>query len=324
MTRVAVVGAGWFGRKHALALAGIPQAQLVGVTDVDAARAQAVAAEARTTAYPDLAALLRDAAPQLVTVVTPESLHVAPALDALAAGCDVLVEKPLATSLDDARTIAEAAARHGRRLAVGHLLRFEESHVQLAERVRAGALGDVRYVYARRNVGRAVLARAQHAQPAHTLMPHDLDLLRWLLGRDPVTVTAYEVPEAGERVLVAVLEYDGALAVVETCWLAPDDAPLDDALALEVVGTAATASLRAPGGAAQLASDAGVELVDDRYWPESGGEVRGALREELRYVVDCVARELPLTRLDVDDALAAVATLERVLDSARRRQAVRR
>lgn len=322
MTRVpvAVVGAGWFGRKHALALAGIGAAELVGITDVDLDRAERVAAEAGTRAYPDLDAMLRGARPRLVTIATPESLHLEPALTALAAGCDLFVEKPLATSGADARAIADAAARHGRRLAVGHLLRFEESHVQLADRVRAGELGDVRYVYARRNVDGTAFARTGHAHPAQTLMPHDLDLLRWLLGRDPVGVTAYEVPAAGQKLLVAVLEYDGALAVVETCWLLPDGAPLDDALALEVIGTAGTAVLRAPGSAMQLVGHDGAELADGRYWPESGGEVRGALREELRYVVERIADGAPMSRLDVDDALAAVATLERVLASAARRR----
>lgn len=318
MTRLCVVGAGWFGRKHCLALTGLEEVELVGVTDLDATRAMKVAEEGGTTAYPDLAAMLEHARPEIVTIATPESHHVEPALTALHAGCHVFVEKPLATSSRDAERIVEAARVADRRLLVGHLLRFDEAHVQLVERVKAGALGELRHVYARRNVSRGTLARAQHAHPAHTLLPHDLDLIRWLLNADPMRVTGHQLAAEEGRVLVAVLEYASALAVVEACWLLPDGAPLDDSLALEVIGTKGSASLRAPSTAMQVVTDHGVELVDTSYWPESDGHLRGALRDELGYAVGCIARGIPADRLQIADALAAVSTLERILESAGR------
>ena len=117
--RIGVVGAGHFGRFHALKVAASPRATLAGVHDRDPARAAAVGKEAGAPTL-DWPALL--GACDAVVIATPAETHFSLASEALQAGLHVLVEKPIAASLAEADALASLAARQGRVLQVGHLL----------------------------------------------------------------------------------------------------------------------------------------------------------------------------------------------------------
>jgi predicted dehydrogenase len=121
-TRLAVVGCGHLGGIHARLLAARPDVELVAVVDPDeAARGRTAAAYGcRAVAEPRELAGAVDAA----VVAAPTGLHAAVALPLLAAGIDLLVEKPIAATVEDARSIVIAARRHGRTVAVGHVERF--------------------------------------------------------------------------------------------------------------------------------------------------------------------------------------------------------
>jgi predicted dehydrogenase/nucleoside-diphosphate-sugar epimerase len=140
--RVGFVGAGAIAGVHLDAVTRVPGAVLVGVTDRDGARAQAFAARARgVRAFPHLAAMVA-AGVGVVHVLTPPDAHAAVALEALERGCDVLVEKPLATSDADCARLAETASLRGRRLGVNHSL-LADPHVRhVLEAVTTGRVGE--------------------------------------------------------------------------------------------------------------------------------------------------------------------------------------
>src|SRR5581483_10500666 len=117
--RLAVIGVGHLGKEHARILAGMPDVELVGVADVNAAQAEAVADRCGTRAFADYRALLPhvDAA----VVVVPTVYHHAVASEFLRRGIPVLVEKPLAADLAQADELAELARRHRAVLQVGHI-----------------------------------------------------------------------------------------------------------------------------------------------------------------------------------------------------------
>jgi predicted dehydrogenase len=119
--RAGMVGAGNICEFHVAAVQALPDVELVGVTDLDAARAEHAAGEWGTTAYPSLRALV-DAGANVIHVLTPPSAHAAVALEAIELGCHVLVEKPLAESADDARRIGAAARAKGVVATVEHTL----------------------------------------------------------------------------------------------------------------------------------------------------------------------------------------------------------
>lgn len=177
---VGVVGAGHFGRFHALKLAANPRARLAGVCDTNPARAAAVAAEAGTEAkaWPDLLA-----ASDAIVVATPAETHGGLAAEALAAGRHVLVEKPLAATLAEADRLAALAARHGRVLQVGHLLRYAAEHHAIAAR-----MGKPLYIEATRIA--PFKPRGTDVSVIMDLMIHDLDLVLSLVDSDIESVDA--------------------------------------------------------------------------------------------------------------------------------------
>jgi predicted dehydrogenase/nucleoside-diphosphate-sugar epimerase/glycosyltransferase involved in cell wall biosynthesis len=140
--RAGMVGAGNICQHHVSAVQALTDVELVGVTDLDAARAEHAAQEWGTKAYPSLRALV-EAGANVIHVLTPPSTHAAVALEALELGCHVLVEKPLAESPEDARRIGEVAREKGLVATVDHSLLYDPQVMIALDRVRAGALGDI-------------------------------------------------------------------------------------------------------------------------------------------------------------------------------------
>lgn len=187
---IGVVGAGVFGRYHALKAASGPRSRCTGVFDPDQARAGAVAVEAGGTAFASLPALID--ASQAVIVAAPTRGHAAAALAALQAGRPVLVEKPIAATLAEADAMAGAAAARGLVLQVGHLERFSA--------VRA-AIGRV--------IDRPLFIEAVRIAPFRPrgtdvsvmldLMIHDIDLALSLCPAGLVQIDATGAPVIGRE-----------------------------------------------------------------------------------------------------------------------------
>ena len=145
--RAGMVGAGTICEFHVAAVRKLAArrgaaVELVGITDLDGARAEAGAASWKTTAYRDLDALVAAGA-NVIHVLTPPASHAAVARAALARGCHVLVEKPLAEDEGDALALGEEAARANRVIGVCHSLLFDPQIRRALEIVRAGELGEV-------------------------------------------------------------------------------------------------------------------------------------------------------------------------------------
>lgn len=136
--RVAVIGAGRRGGAHAEAVADLEeQARVVGIADTDEGRVRALVGRSapHATPYTDALAMLREAAPEVVHITTPPPLHREHALAAFAAGAHVVIEKPIALTVEDAEAIGEAAARAGRLVHVCHQIRYAPGMVELKERL---------------------------------------------------------------------------------------------------------------------------------------------------------------------------------------------
>lgn len=167
-TRMAVVGCGHLGAIHARLLAARPDVELVGVVDpVEESRVRVATAHGcRPIADPCELPGLVDA----VVVAAPTGLHAAVSLPLLEAGIDLLVEKPIAATVEDARAIVIAARRHGRVVAVGHVERFNPAWREAAGRAR-----DVRVLEACRLA--PFTFRSLDVGVVHDLMIHDIDLV---------------------------------------------------------------------------------------------------------------------------------------------------
>ncbi|WP_342630110.1 Gfo/Idh/MocA family oxidoreductase [Nguyenibacter vanlangensis] len=166
--RVGVIGAGHFGRFHALKVAASPRETLVGIHDPDMARAASVGAEAGDAPALDLDTLLDRS--EAVVIAAPAEHHFILADRALRAGRHVLVEKPIASTLDQADRLAALAAETGLVLQVGHLLRYSAEHRAITERISRPL-----YIEATRIA--PFKPRGTDVSVILDLMIHDLDLV---------------------------------------------------------------------------------------------------------------------------------------------------
>jgi UDP-N-acetylglucosamine 3-dehydrogenase len=181
--RLAVVGCGPVGNLHAEAIANSPQAELVAVCDPDSGRRQATAQRFAARAFEHLGELLAAEKIDAVTIATPDHLHVEPALIAMAAGCHVFCEKPLAATLADAEQIVAAAEARGVHLAVDYNRRFAFGYQTAKELLDQGKIGKLNYVLLRVSDRTPPGRVARHANVIlTTLLTHHLDLLRWYGG----------------------------------------------------------------------------------------------------------------------------------------------
>jgi len=194
VVRAGVVGVGALGRHHARVWADLPGAILVGVHDSDDVRASEVAARHGCRAYPDLDSLLADV--DAVSVAVPTVAHHAVATQALQAGRDVLVEKPIAATLAEADALVACAAERGRILQVGHIERFNPATEAL---LRAGR--GARFVEVHR-LG-SFSPRSLDVDVVLDLMVHDLDIVMALDGSEPVQIEAVGVPVLTPKVDIA-------------------------------------------------------------------------------------------------------------------------
>lgn len=170
---VGVIGVGMLGRHHARHLAAFHQVRLIGVHDLNHARAEEVAAEVGSRAFGELDALLERV--EAVTIAVPTAAHGDVGLRALGAGVAVLMEKPLAATLEDADRLVSTAARRGVLLQVGHIERFNQ-----AIRAAQPHLGDIRYFESTRLA--SFQPRGTDVAVVLDLMIHDLDLVLHLTG----------------------------------------------------------------------------------------------------------------------------------------------
>ena len=179
---VGVIGVGSLGRHHARHLATFHGVELIGVYDLDQGRAAEVAAEVGTRAFSDLDALLQRVQAVSIAVATPA--HAEVGLRALEAGVPVLMEKPLAVTLEEADALIDAAARKGVQLQVGHIERFNR-----AIRAAQDHFDDIRYFESTRLA--PFQLRGSDVAVVLDLMIHDLDLVLHLTGgADVVDVRA--------------------------------------------------------------------------------------------------------------------------------------
>ena len=223
MTRVGVVGTGVMGRNHARVLREMRDVELVGVADSNLDAACQVAGFHGTRGYASLEELLKKEKPEAVTIAVPTENHHRAVLEALAAGCHVMVEKPIAATLAEADELVAAARSASRVLAVGHIERYNPAVLELKRRLDDGQLGKA-YEFAAQRLG-PFPQRIRDVGVVIDLATHDLDLMRFLTGSEIVRVyaeTRRKVHTTREDMVSGLLRLaDGSVGLLQINWLTP-------------------------------------------------------------------------------------------------------
>jgi len=189
--RAGVIGTGSLGRNHARILTEIPSVQAAGFVDANDAIAAGIESTLKIKCYDSVAALAKDV--DCAVVATPTTTHFEVATELLNAGCDVLVEKPITSTVEEAQRLIDLAAQKSRIVQVGHVERYNPAITAVADLVHG-----TRYFEAER-LG-VFVPRSLDIDVLLDLMIHDLNLVLSLLPGEVVEIRAVGVPALTDKV----------------------------------------------------------------------------------------------------------------------------
>jgi len=218
---VAVIGSGYWGKNLVRNFANLGALSVICDSHVETLRALSEQyPQSRTViSYPEV---LRDDAIQAVAIATPAETHGIMVREALLAGKDVFVEKPLCLSIEQGRTLVDLARERGRILMVGHLLWYHPAILKLKELIDTGELGRIQYIYSNRlNLGK--IRREENI--LWSFAPHDISVILGVLGETPSAVVAQGGNYLHEQIAdttVTLLSFpSGVKAHIFVSWLHP-------------------------------------------------------------------------------------------------------
>jgi len=324
MISVAVIGTGHWGKNHArvyhqLKLKGL--VDKVKICDVDGSRVHELSNALHMEGVTDYRQILTDSEIQAVSIVTPSHTHYTLSKEFMEAGKDILVEKPMTMTPQDAKKLVEVADKTGCILMVGHIFRYHPAIHELKQRLERGELGEIQNIFSQRlHFG---LPRTDMGV-IHALGIHELDMFCYLLNRNyPDSLTAILSHSLGsqmEETAVLAMDFGNAKGYALESWLLPAYGKKRD---LVVVGSKKTAfvdylepqelaifdtRIVIHGGKPVGVEDEGKHIVSLPF--------AEPLEEELKHFISCVEiRSKPLT-----DGLVgwrAVVMAEAALESAK-------
>ncbi len=277
---VAVIGTGFWGRNHARVYRELESTNLVAICDVNLERAKAIASQLGVKAYTNSTQMLKNPEIEAVSVCTWSTILAKEALRALHAGKNVLVEKPMATNTKQANALLKTARENGLHLTVGFLMRFIPGLQQIREAVQTKKIGDLVSATAKR-VSQWPERIGDVGVVKDTAI-HDIDVMRFVSGEDPVSVYA-KTGNMGHRQFEdyaqIMLTYEsGKTAFIESNWLTPYK----------------TRTLNVTGSEAIMRLD----YITQELWIENAKETRQPrlafqepLKLELQHFADCISEK---------------------------------
>ncbi|MHB0879030.1 MAG: Gfo/Idh/MocA family protein, partial [Anaerolineae bacterium] len=304
MLRMGLIGAGTMGQWYARTFAEYERSQLVAICDLNEAKAQALAGQWQAAAYTDYRTMLAQEQLDAVAVATPDRFHRAPVVACLEAGKHVLCEKPLATTMEDALAIQEAAVQAGREVMVNFGNRRRD-RVQAARRAvleqrQIGEIADA-YVELNERIGKTdTLAWAAETSPIWFLLSHCVDTLRYVSGLEITEVQGYEtrkllaargLPTSDTALFVATLS-NGGHAFLGSSWIFPEAYAPDIDFRLRLLGDRGLFEVQMHPHDMWLHTDKSHTLNYSYGYLDHRGHMSHWWTDSTCYFVDCILDEV--------------------------------
>ncbi|WP_409344109.1 Gfo/Idh/MocA family protein [Paenibacillus sp. MBLB4367] len=318
--KIGIIGLGSWGESHLEAFRSLPQAEVAAVCDTREDRLNELADKYGVPhRYTQYEKLLERTDLDLVSVVTFEKHHLAPVLLALRSGKHVLVEKPVSTNVQEAEEMARTAAENNRFILPGHLLRFDPRYASIHQSLQKGEIGRPLSIHSKRSRQKSLYATYRRTHTVYELMIHDLDLAIWYAGSRVQTVRAYglgQSPAEAPEILWACLEFaNGAMAVLHSNWMTPDEAGIAIADSIEVIGDKGTAHFETSLSGLQIWNASGRQSPDTNIHAKLLNQTVGSLREQVMYICRCLAEGTVPDHLSFEDAVHGVAVADAIVQS---------
>jgi len=314
--KVGVVGVGFIGELHARVFNEIPTADLVAIADSDKERARKIGERFHCEYYFNPSELFNRKDIEAVSICVPDRYHVEPAIAAAKAGKHILLEKPIARTVEDAEKIRKACEDTGVKLMVAHVLRFDPRYVQLHDRIQRGDLGELIHIRAKRQNPKLI----QDSLKGRTSMlyyigVHDIDIVLWYVQSEIREIHAKKVSKMYHEDCIFVLFSftNGTVGSLEFSWSLPGSYPTGIWSEVEVVGTKGAGYIDVYDQGLKLFIN-GFHLPDTLHWPEYNGQIFGDLRDELMHFVDATINNKEFL-MPTGDSIKAVGFIEACLES---------
>ena len=326
--RVGVIGVGLQGEGHVKNYQSLPDAHVVAVADLDETKLKRMReVYGIQGTYSEYRQMLAAEDLDAVSIVTPDHLHLEPALAALEAGKHVLIEKPLATNVEDAQAIVKAAKRGNRKLMVNFSNRWMSYMAHTRNAIETGELGYPVYAYARLSNTIYVPTKMLESWSAKTslpfwLMSHTIDRIRWLFQSEITRV--YAVSHASvltkmgidsPDLFAALVDFEnGAVGNFESCWILPNTKPSIVDSKMELIFSKGNISIDAQQTTIQKATDEEYTIPGILQMDVYGQPV-GFVTEAMRHFVVCVLEDKEPWPSG-EDGLAVVRISSAIVESA--------
>ncbi len=234
--KCAVVGAGIFGEIHCDTYANYPDAQLVAICDLNEKKGKELAKKYNTSYIKDYKEIAKNKEIDAVSVVTPDFAHKNITIEMLLSGKNVLVEKPMATKVEEAEEMVNTAKKMGLILMTDFHNRFNPPIVSIKEKIEKGDLGEIIMMSTKLSDKISVPLKwfswSGQSGPQWFLFPHIVDLVCWFTKDFPKSVYAKGIKKVLKNngldiydVISATLDFGNSFSILETSWIIPDNWP---------------------------------------------------------------------------------------------------
>ena len=287
--RVAVVGAGILGSRYARVFHEMRGFELVGVVDPVLEKAAAIGDLYTAPSFASSEHLLSEMECDAVAIATPDHVHFQPVMAALESGKHVLVEKPLATDLQEARSMVEEAERRGLTFNVNYSQRWVPEYVWIKDQIDRGVIGRPTMVLSSKqdtiHVPTRMIGWAAGTSPIFFMSSHDLDLIAWFVGSRAARASAHEyrgVLEArgidAPDGINALVTYDsGVAANYHSSWIHPNSYPHIVTDRMTIIGERGMIHFESQDRRVECYAEAGGQLVNFSG-PQTANEVDGRIQ----------------------------------------------
>jgi len=329
--RIGVVGAGIMGQQYVRIYQAHPLAEVTALCNRGRKRLDETAERFGVPRrYTDFAAMLNEAPIDAVCVATPDFAHYEYVVAALEAGKHVLCEKPMTTDLREADDLLARSLRRPRqKLQVAYNHRWLNAYYHGFAAIRNGSIGRPVAGFARKNdtiwVSTEMIDWAARTTPAHFLGAHDIDLMRWFFGTEPVEVHAYGAKgvlaargiDTWDVIQTQVKFSGGGFATIESAWIYPNSFPSTVDSFVEVIGSQGHLHFDRKRESIELSTAERFTFPKTALNHETFGKLRGAFVECLSDFLDAIRNdtEPQVTARDGRQVTAVLDAMSRSLSS---------
>jgi predicted dehydrogenase len=306
--RIGVIGLGIWGQMHVAAYKQCASAEIVAVCDINEKLARETSAKNMIPGcYTDINEMLKKENLDAVSIATPDDTHAIPVIKAAEKGLHILVEKPLATTVNECRQMIEAAGKSNVYLMVDWHNRWNPTFNYAWKAIRNNDIGEISYIYSRLSdtiyVPTRMLPWAEKSSVLHFLGSHSIDTICWLTEKRPESIRCIKkegiLSKMGVNtadMYLNIIEFEGGItAVVENSWVLPQEYPSLIEHKCEIIGSKGVLMLDPTGhrAAAKYTSETAKGFPDSALpdlfvTPSIFGRQMGFSVEPMYHFVECV------------------------------------